>query len=86
LSEQAEFSSDLTKVIAGQRKLVEFADAVSKTRAVLYISYEKMMTDPIGFINEFTEYVDWPNSKLDSAETLWARALEDRLVYRSADK
>jgi hypothetical protein len=43
------------------------------------------MTDPIGLISEFADYVEWPNAKSDSAAVPWAQALEDRLVYRSGD-
>jgi hypothetical protein len=86
LSEQAEFSADLARVITGQKKLVEFADGVAKTRAVLYVSYEKMLTDPVGFINEFAEYIDWPNADLSSAEIVWEKALGDRALYRAGDR
>jgi hypothetical protein len=86
LSGQAEFAADLDKVITGQRKLFEFADQVSRTRAVLYVSYEKMLTDPIGFISEFAEYVDWPNSESSSPERVWDKALADRALYRATDR
>jgi hypothetical protein len=86
MSEQAEFSADLARVISGQRKLLDFADGVAKTRAVLYVSYEKMLTDPVGFISEFAEYIDWPHSESSSPEMIWDKAMADRALYRASDR
>jgi hypothetical protein len=80
-----EFTADLHKVIKGQRRVLDFATDVSKKRPVLYISYEKMMTDPHGFINEFAEIVDWPQERRVPVETVWRNALQDQTVYRSGD-
>jgi hypothetical protein len=78
---ELKFSEDMPKVIKATRKLHNFCAAAEKAgNEVIYVSYEKLMMDPLKTIDVLVRKLGISIAK-DQAAEIWAHMQENQKMY-----
>jgi len=74
-----EFSADMQHVAYFIRKLHDFAAEMEKTKKVIYVSYEKVMTEPIASIQGIFEKLGEVPAEV--ASRIWSQMQRSQKAY-----
>jgi hypothetical protein len=79
-TDNVEFAADMQHVAAFIRKLHDFAVDAAKTKKVIYVSYEKIMTEPIASIQGIFKMLG-AEVPAEFAAGIWAKMLDSQQEY-----
>jgi hypothetical protein len=82
-ADQVDFSGSMEHVVRFMRKLQKFAADVEKQRPVLYVSYEKVITEPISSIRGIFDSLGADIGE-DGAAYLWTHMRRSQKLYVEA--
>jgi hypothetical protein len=79
-TDKVEFSADMQHVAYFIRKLHDFAAEMEKTKKVIYVSYEKVMTEPIASIQGIFEKLG-AEVPAEAASQIWSQMQRSQKAY-----
>jgi hypothetical protein len=80
VTDGVEFRESMPHVLRFMGKLSEFAEAAAKSRRVCYVSYEKLVTEPVSTITEIFRYLGVEPGQ-DVASYLWGKMRQSQEQY-----
>jgi hypothetical protein len=80
VTDESSFAESMSRVLRFMRKLYEFLAEVEKSKTVIYVSYEKLITEPVASISRILHLL---GAKVDDEHvgSLWTKTKESQKTY-----